>query len=197
MSTIINNIKKHTNRTIVFCAVLYILSLCSFLVQMAVEEKFAVPRINHVYYTINDFDENAFISKIDTLKSKNIITTVGIENRNIKTSFRKCQFTIYTIGEQDIVIYDSVKNVYPAAVSFKITTDFGLITGESIEKLKLCNYLLDGTCESDKHIILNILRGIPIVVLIFFPWLFPLLGFVLLLLWLYEKSVALMKRFRK
>lgn len=198
MSTIINNIKKHTNRTIVFCAVLYILSLYSFLVQMAIEENFAVPRINRVYYTISNFDENAFISKIDTLKSKNIIKTVEIENSNIITSYRKGQCTIYSLDDNiGIAIYDSDNNKFPAAVSFNITTDFGLLTGESIDKLKLCNYLLDGTCECDKHIILNILKGISIVVLIFFPWLFPLLAFILLLLWLYEKSIALMKRFRK
>lgn len=198
MGTIINKLKRYITISLTFCGVLHILCMASFLVQMAIEENFAVPRINRVYYTISNFDENAFISKIDTLKSKNIIKTVEIENSNIKKSYRKGQCTIYSLDDNiGIAIYDSDNYKFPAAVSFNITTDFGLLTGESIDKLKLCNYLLDGTCECDKHIILNILKGISIVVLIFFPLIISLLGFVLLLLWLYEKSIALMKRFRK
>lgn len=197
MATKIDKLKRYVEISLIFCAVLHILCMASFLVQMAIEEKFAVPWINHVYYTINNFDENAFISKIDTLKRNNIISTVEIENRISGTSSRKRQYTIYSLDEQYIVIHDSINYVCPTAVSFQITNEFGLLTGESLNKLKFYNDLLDGTCESDKHIILNILKGISIVVFIFSPLIILLLGFILLLLWLYEKSIALMKRFRK
>ena len=198
MDTTINKIfKRYSLISTVLIIIFSLLSAISFVVQMAIEEQCIVPEINHVYYTLNDFDEDAFNAKLDSLKNINEISSVectkGITNQ--LSANRQRPYTRYKIDNQKIEIYDySINVAYPKDVSFRITSDFGIVTCVSKQRLDLYNELFDGTCNVDKHIFMNIFRGLPIAFLGNFAMILLVHIVIIVLLWIYKKSNELFEK---